>query len=449
MMKKRMILLVLGLMPVLSFGQELARRAFFGVMMETLTDDARKLTGFKDEHGVLVTKVVPHSTAEAAGFQKGDVLIELGGKPVSKPNDGVDAMRQYREGEEVSYKIFRKGKTIAKTTVVKGLMRENFKGIETTYSSIVSGKNQLRTIISRPKNKNGNLPAVLFVQGVGCYSMDTPMDTTRSEYQLLNTLVRNGYTVMRVDKPGQGDSKGIPCDELDFDTELQVYKDAFTALQKEKGVDASNIFIIGHSMGGVMAPLMTSDLKIKGIIAYGTIGVNFMEYFANSRRNIAKAYGLNTTQTDDFVKFHCECANLIITAKMTREEVAKKNKECAEMYDDYLFRAKDFWYQLYGKNLPDAWARYDGKVLAAWGGTDYISTREEHEYIAKVVNENHPGNGTFVEVPNSSHGFSYAQSYEEAQKEEGKRYNPEGARIFLQWLNEQSKAPKAIVPKKD
>ena len=206
-------------------AQSLPRRAFFGVRMETITDETARIMNLPAVKGVLVVGVVPGSTAEAAGLQRSDVWLSLNGKEINSANEGVTALKQLREGEKFRYKYLRQGKEYEKDALLKPFPKESYADFDLEYGTVQSGSAPLRTLISRPK-KAGKLPAVLFVQGVGCYSIDTPLDTNSSEIQLLNHLTRQGFVTMRVDKQGMGDSRGLPCSELDFDTEGQGYRAA-------------------------------------------------------------------------------------------------------------------------------------------------------------------------------------------------------------------------------
>ena len=440
---KKFLILGFSILSLQVFSQELPRRALLGVQMQPVTEEVQKVMNLPSVKGVLIDRVIPGSTAEAAGFKKGDILLKLGDVETNSPNAAVEVMKKYRAGQELNYEIFSNGKIIAKKVKVQGVPSEKFNGLIVEYGMVKAGNAQLRTLITK-NNTKGKRPAILWIQGIGCYSMDTPMDTLRTEIQLINYLARKGFAVMRVEKSGIGDSKGEPCDKIDFYTELEGYTQGIKALQQRADIDADNVFIIGHSMGGVMAPLVAKELNVKGIIAYGTIGVNFMEYYTNSRRTIAQAYGMSPAEEDEYIKFQCECAGMILGAGMTREELVKRNNECGEVYDALMLRSNGFWSQLYDMNIPSNWSNYKGKVLAAWGQTDFISTRQEHEYIAETVNKNHKGNGTFVMVPNSSHGFENAASFAEARNKNP--YNPAAQEIFYNWLTAQLKEKNEAAP---
>ncbi|NUO02402.1 MAG: alpha/beta fold hydrolase [Saprospiraceae bacterium] len=431
-------------------AQDLQRRAFMGIRMEPVTEDVQRVMKLPAIKGVLIQQIIAGSTAEAAGLQRGDVLLELDGREVNSPDEAVRAVGAYRAGQTLQYKLFRAGKTMVQQTIIQGVPAETYPDLEVTYSSVKAGDAQLRTMLTRPRHRSGKLPALLFIQGIGCYSMDTPFDTLRPETQLINAIARQGFVVMRVDKSGLGDSRGAPCESIDFYTELEGYRQAYAALQASAGVDSSNCFVFGHSMGGLMAPMLAKDFSVKGIVAYGTIGVNFMEYFTNTRRTIAQALELDAAETDTYVKRECACAAMLLSARLSREEAVKLDEVCDGVYDILLLRSEAYWRQLYDLNIPALWQAYQGKALAAWGSTDYISARREHELIAETVNQSHPGNGTFLEIPNSNHGMYLASTFSEARTNPGP-FNPKVTEMVSEWLKKQLiwKMPENMLPEKE
>jgi len=189
-------------------------------------------------------------------------------------------------------------------------------------------------------------------------------------------------------------------------------------------------------MGGVMAPLIAQSCSMKGIIAYGTIGVNFMEYWINTRKTIADAYEMTAADKDDYIKEQCQCAALLLDAHMKKDEALKINPNCKASINTLLLRDYPYWDQLTAINIPAAWQAYNGKVLAMWGSSDYVSAREEHKIITEVVNRSHPGNATFKEVPNASHGMQTAATFQEAKDSPGS-FNYNIASAISEWLNAQ------------
>lgn len=417
------------------FAQELPRRAFFGVRMETLTEEGARILKLPAAKGVLVSGIVPGSTAEAAGLQRGDVWFTLNDTEINSPAEGVEALKQLREGQAFNYTYLRQGTLHNEKAVAKAFPREQYPDFDVEYGSVKVNDDWMRSICTRPR-KSGKLPAVLFIQGVACYSLDTPLDTNTAEVQILNNLTRNGFVTFRVDKPGQGDSQGGPCSSVDFELEADVYRQALLQLRNMEGVDPDRIFIIGHSMGGVFAPIIARDAPVRGIIAYGTIGSNFMEYFVNTRRTIAQAYDMSPAETDNYVKLNCECFLPYFADGLPLEQIVALKPKCADIVGS-LGRDNPFWRQLYGVNLPALWSEYSGQVLSIWGKSDYISARNEHRLIADIVNRAHPGKGRFVELDHCDHGMHIAASFQAAAQGQAADFNPLVLQTIREWLIQQ------------
>ena len=98
----------------------------------------------------------------------------------------------------------------AKDVPLVGLPLETAAGFDTLYEAVVADGDLRRTILTRPAG-SGRLPAVLFVGGIGCYSMESPFDEDEVYRRLLSSITRLGFVTMRVEKSGMGDSRGAPC----------------------------------------------------------------------------------------------------------------------------------------------------------------------------------------------------------------------------------------------
>lgn len=435
MMRYQLIACLISLFCFTLSAQDLPRRAFFGLRLVEIPAELRQSNGLPAGQGVYIQQIVPGSTAAASGLQAGDILLSLDGQATDDPAATVRLVGSYRAGQPLAYTFIRAGRRITEQTTIRGLPREEYADLEVSYGSVRVGDARLRTIVTRPKGVGGRLPALLFIQGVSCYLMDTPLDTARAETQLLNQIARSGFVVMRVDKSGLGDSQGPPCTEIDFQTEQAGYSAAYAALLQRPDVATDSGFILGHSMGGVMAPLLAREHPVRGIIAYGTMGVNFLEYFAATRRSITEAMQLPPAEADAYVKREVECAALLFAAQLSREEALARNAECESVYSLLNIRHGTFWRQLYNLNIPALWQEYDGQLLAAWGGSDYISARAEHQYIVDIVNAEQPGRATFVEIPASSHGMEQAATFAAARDEPGP-FNPAITVSVLDWLRQ-------------
>lgn len=418
----------------LSFSQELKRRPFLGIQMGKITDDVKRIMELPADKGVLINGVIPNSTAEKIGLQKSDILLKINNTEVNDPAEGVKLVSNYRGGDEFTYELLRNKKLIKGKSVFKEMPKEQYSNIDMEYTATKSVAGLQRLIVSKPKTVRRS-PAIIFIGGIGCYSLDNALDTSRGETQLLNALTRAGFVCVRAEKPGVGDNtKCKPCEQVSFKEELNGYVNAVKSVKQYSYVDSSQIYIIGHSMGGVFAPMVAAQTNIKGIIAYGTIGSNFIEYLNKTRRTIAEAYGWSPVETDDYIKESCECASYYFIDKLTTEQATAKKEVCKEYLPVFDYRSRAYNDELYSFNFPGLWKNYNGKALLLWGKSDYIASKEDHEILTQTVNYFNPGKATFKALDNCTHGMDYAPSFQEARTNPG-TFNRIVITEILNWIN--------------
>lgn len=103
----------------------------------------------------------------------------------------------------------------------------------------------------------GPFPAVVLVHGSGSLDRDGDVFGHKSFLVLADHLARQGIAVLRYDKRGVAKSSGSLKDATTFD----LADDAEAAVEFLRGraeVDGRKIGIVGHSEGGLIAPLVAS-----------------------------------------------------------------------------------------------------------------------------------------------------------------------------------------------
>jgi serine protease Do len=86
------------------------RRGWFGVKIQTVTDDLAESMGMDKPRGALIADVTDPGPAKAAGIEPGDVIIEFNGKPVSQMRDLPRIVADTEIGKKVMVKVLRGGK---------------------------------------------------------------------------------------------------------------------------------------------------------------------------------------------------------------------------------------------------------------------------------------------------------------------------------------------------
>jgi len=439
-MKKSVLLLsILSLAWLVPAAQDLPRGASFGVMVTNPDDSTRATQGLAAGEGTLVQRVFDGSSAYRAGIAAGDVLVALGGEPIADTRGFLQLIKKYHGGDRVKMHYVRKARRRTVAMVLHPKPKETSDRFDIVYSSVVSGGNRLRTIITRPRGK-GPYPAVMLIGGVGCYSVDNPtVKMLRSGRMWVDSLTVNGFVTLRVEKTGMGDSQGIPCSECDFVTEKQGWLDGLRQLKALPYVDRENIFLAGFSMGGVIGPLLAQQEAVRGLVVYGTVGRNWLEYELENTRRQQQLDGCPADSLDMLMRAEYKRLYGLFVEKKTPEEIMKEHPETASVFFNYPMRV-EYFQQVAAIDIGTLWMNTDAYVLAMHGASDFVSSAYEHRLIADIVNRYHPGKATFSEIPACDHWELYAETERASQQHTATEVNPLAMQTALRWMLEKVKS---------
>ena len=393
-------------------AQTLKRKGLLGIMMQTLTDSIVMQNNLNVKTGVHITTVMPNSTFANLGVKQGDVLTKLNGTSVSTIQHVLTITGDLYEGDIVEAEFYSNNSKKNKSTALLGRPIEVFENGDVTYGEVVYEGNVLRSILVTPKQVQ-KAPVVYFLQGYTCGSVETVSNDNPTK-KLMKDWVDAGFAVYRVEKPGVGDSKSSKhCMEISFDEELTAFKEGYKDLLKQDSVDTDNIFMFGHSMGGVIAPLLNQMKSPRGILTYGSIAQNWYDYMVDLYTIQPKHFGVSDAQIKEDNKVNLKFNKDFLINKLSGEEILA-NKAYADFFranefnfrqNQYIGRHFDFWQNLADVDIPKAWTKVKTNVLAMHGEFDIqaISPKGAQK-IAEIVNNN-GGKGDFVLVKNADHGF--------------------------------------------
>lgn len=390
-------------------GAPLPRKGIFGVA--TVVDPA----------GLKATRIVTGSTAEKIGLRVNDVLTEFNGKPLKAAADLVGDVRVLNGGDKFKIRFVRDGKDQTLEGTLTERPKQVEEGLDVIYDQVVSQGKRIRVIVTKPKG-DGPFPTVFLIGGIGGYSLDGNYASILYG-NVLAPIAHAGYTIVRVDKPGMGDSEGPVYKKLTFKTELDAYIQALRLAKTYKFVDPNKIVIYGHSMGGTFGPLVADVEPVKAVIANGTLFQGFEEYMLENGRRQAELSDEPEEQIDQDQKNMTTAMHFIFEENMTPAEIASKHPEMATFIhgtfpDGETFSGVglEFFRELSHTNLADAWKNAKCDVLSIYNENDFLSGRSDHERIAAYVNKLRPGTATFKLLPGIDHGFSKTTSMRESQQ---------------------------------
>ena len=131
--------------------------------------------------------------------------------------------------------------------------QESFTEIERTVGS---GEWELPATLSVPKGE-GPFPAVVLVHGSGPNDRDETIGPNKPFKDLAWGLATRGVAVLRYEKRTKQHPSRIAGLMDTFTVDDEVVNDALAAvelLKKTEGIDSDRIYVVGHSLGAVMAP---------------------------------------------------------------------------------------------------------------------------------------------------------------------------------------------------
>lgn len=397
-----------------------------------------------DRKGVRVVEVMPDMPALKAGVLKDDVLLLVDGRGADSVPGFIALLKPRRGGEEVVLTIRRGQETIEKKVTLVPFPKETAPDVDIIYGSVSVEGAKRRTIVTKPR-AGGPFPAVLILQGFGVMSIEG------SYTEIAYELTRRGFITMRVEKSGMGDSQGAPCQDGDFRSETEGFAAATEKLKKTPGVDPDRVFLFGHSMGGVHAPIIAARIPVRGVIVYGTVGRKWLDYELENDRRQAGLERLPPERIEDRVRLKERALKMLLVEKLTPTEILKRDAELEGVRglgpdDRYLGFTHRYWHQVGDVDPAQAWAQLRTRTLALWGASDFVSSREDHERIAEIVNRSKAGSASAKAVDGIDHWFMRQESMESSARgtaPNAKRdFNPVILRELSDWMTEVGKEKK-------
>ena len=127
----------------------------------------------------------------------------------------------------------------------------------------------LNGILTLPENLEKPAPAVVFVHGSGSSNMDEKVMKMTPFKDLAKGLAERGIASVRYDKRSFAHGRKM-LKKGDLTVKEEVIEDAVLAsnlLKNDSRIDPERVFIIGHSMGAMLAPRIDAEGgKFKGLV---------------------------------------------------------------------------------------------------------------------------------------------------------------------------------------
>ncbi|MGD1894108.1 MAG: alpha/beta hydrolase family protein [Cyclobacteriaceae bacterium] len=305
----------------------------------------------------------------------------------------------------------------------------------------------------------GNFPAAILISGSGPQNRDEEIAGHRPFLIIANHLTKQGVAVLRCDDRGVGQSTGDfqAATTADFATDVAA---SIQFLKSRKEINTDKIGLIGHSEGGMVAPLVASKSEdVSFMVMLAGPGIDLVEVIMMQKELVSRADGVSESDIKKWVlPVHEKACRMITTYTDTAALKADLKVLIEKAYDksppdlmpsdipkeevistQVKYWSSD-WYRYFLKYDPAAvLEKVSCPVLALNGEKDLQVTPEEN--LSAIDNAFKKGGNTNVtvkELPNLNHLFQNCEtgSPEEYEKIE-ETFSPIALKEMSDWILEQ------------
>ncbi len=216
----------------------------------------------------------------------------------------------------------------------------------------------------------GPFPAIVLVHGSGPNDRDETIGPNKPFKDLALGLASRGIAVLRYDKrtkvyPAKlAASKDLTVKEEVIDDA----KDAVKTLRAQPRIDPARIFVLGHSLGGMLIPrIAAGDVSLAGVIVLAGAARPLDQAILDQTRYLATADGTVTPAEQAQID---EAEKLVATIKALTPDDAKSGKLISGAPASY-------WLDLRGYDAPTAAKSATQPMLVLQGERDYQVTMDE------------------------------------------------------------------------
>jgi uncharacterized protein len=233
-------------------------------------------------------------------------------------------------------------------------------------------------------------------------------------------LAQKGFASLRYDKRGVGKTKDLE-QQVGFNDIVNDARSALQFLSTTKKQSFKNIFVLGHSEGGIVGMILTSENNnIKGFIGIASPITPFDEEVVRQIRHIFTMKGKSKEKVDQLTNAFKKTFDLMRKYRNWDQIDANKIKMNfskvsfgfrilpANMVKNAI--AKQFrpqWFiQSFDYNFEEIAGKLTCPVLLVFGEKDYQVPSEEGKKLEKILLQ-HNINVTLVILPDLNHMLRY------------------------------------------
>jgi hypothetical protein len=318
---------------------------------------------------------------------------------------------------------------------------------EVEYVNPLSGL-KLAGTFTLPENAK-NCTAVILISGSGAQDRDETIFGHKPFFVIADFLTRNGIAVLRVDDRGIGGSEGNINDATSEDFAGDVLA-GLEFLKTKKEINQNKIGLIGHSEGGLIAPMVANrSTDVAFIVLLAGPGIKGEQIIIKQVELLNRAAGLTEEQVTQKLNLQKNIFEILLNEKDTVNQLERLQQVFSDgtyetMSDDHkkiinvnLNALKTRWFQFFLTYDPyPALVKLKCPVLALNGSKDLqVPPKENLAAIEKALKEGGNKNFKTLEMDNLNHLFQTCETgavAEYAQIEE--TISPAVLQILRDWI---------------
>ncbi len=422
---------------------QLVRKVQFGARLEYVAD--------KGISGCKVLQVI-RGTSVALQLKENDIITKIGDSTFQSVDEFIYQFMQYNPDQEIKITVTRDKKKLLLKAKAVARPYETDDNATVLYDQAEYKGGQLRVIINKPFKEN-KMPAMLFIPGYTCSSIDA-LTNDHPYKRIIDAYVDAGYVTLRIEKSGLGDSKNTPpCESCDLLDEIENFEAGLKKLKTLSYIDTNKIIIVGHSMGGIIAPAISAKHQVAGVVVYGTTAKSWFEYQIEMYRVQNALAGMNPIEVEQSVIAQYDLNYRYFIKKEKLEDMAKDRQTDSVLravwgYDSkgkIYERNAEYWRQIQDYPHLENWKNTKAKVLVQFGESDFQAfSKADHQQIVNTVNHFNPGSASLQTYPLTDHFFAKSGTMQEAYHKFSNgqiqqlfdEYNQEVGLSAVRWSNE-------------
>ena len=301
--------------------------------------------------------------------------------------------------------------------------------------------------LSLPKG-DGPFPAVMLLSGSGPQDRNSSIFGHKPFLLLAHELTQSGIAVLRFDERGVGESGGRTS-EMTMATQMGDAQAGINYLLSNNQINRTKIGLLGHSLGGILAPKLAIENDIDFLVLLAAPGVNGDAMMLKQRKDLLKLRGATDKQIEGnngmLASLYSELRKSSLEDEALKTELQKKlavkyqstipEKELNEMVNSIVDNEELM--AILKSSPANYFQKVSCPVLALNGSKDFqVSAKENLAAIEKALSD---GGNTAIEtheLESLNHLFQDSDTGDISEYQLIEQtMSPEVLRLITEWVS--------------